>query len=113
MKTRTIESSKMSVEQVKVEVLGKTYTIATPIHEKESLLKAVELLNQKIQLIKSTGVNMENEKVSIMAALNITHDLLKVTLKQEQPVAESSGLDENSQKKIEEMITLCNETLKI
>lgn len=101
----------MNVEEIKIKVLGKAYIIAAPSHEKESLLKAVELLNQKIQLIQNTGLNMENEKISIMAALNLTHDLLKATPK--QAIAENTLPDEDNLRKIDELIELCDQTLKI
>lgn len=103
----------MEVEEIRIKVLGKSYIVAAPSHEKENLLKAVELLNQKIQLIQSTAANMDNEKITIMAALNLTHDLLKTSSK--QPVATKTNIlpDENDVRKINELIELCDKTLKI
>lgn len=67
----------MSIEQVYVDILGRQFTIGTPASERESLLKAVELLNEKIVKIQNSSPAINNEKVAIMAALNLTHDLLK------------------------------------
>lgn len=67
----------MSIEQISVDILNRQFTIGTPESERGTLLEAVELLNQKIHAIQSSGRNMETEKIVIMAALNLTHDLLK------------------------------------
>ena len=101
----------MEVEEIKIKVLDKSYIVGAPVQEKESLLKAVELLNQKIQLIQSSASNMDNEKITIMAALNLTHDLLKNSAK---PVNTENTLpDESNVRKISELIELCDKTLKI
>lgn len=100
----------MEVEEIKIKVLGKSYVVGAPIHEKANLLKAVELLNQKIQLIQSSASNMDNEKIIIMAALNLTHDLLKASVKESTENLLSDG---NEICKINELIELCDKTLKI
>ncbi|MDO4433149.1 MAG: cell division protein ZapA [Alysiella sp.] len=100
----------MSIEQISVEILGRQFTIGTPESERATLLKAVELLNQKIQAIQNAGLNMESEKVAIMAALNLTHDLLKTADKNKTitPLP-----NEAEQRKITELLELCDKTLKV
>lgn len=65
------------VMQVDIELLGRHFTIGTPEHERDTLLEAVRLLESKIELIRQHGKVVETDKVAIMAALNIAHDLLK------------------------------------
>ena len=65
----------MSIEQVNVDILGRQFNIGTPNSEKATLLQAVHMLNQKIGVIQSSGRIVETDKIVIMAALNLTHDL--------------------------------------
>ncbi|MCG7657864.1 cell division protein ZapA [Wielerella bovis] len=97
----------MSIEQISVEILDRQFTIGTPDSERGTLLKAVEMLNQKITAIQHAGKNMETEKIVIMAALNLTHDLLKAVEKNknELPNDEYNG-------KIQALIELCDTALK-
>src|SRR5574343_1982420 len=66
------------VVQVDVTLLGRHFSIGTPAEERETLEQAVRLLGEKIDSIQATGRVMDTDKVAIMAALNIAHDLLKV-----------------------------------
>lgn len=66
------------IVQVEVTLLGRHFTIGTPIEERDTLEQAVRLLGDKIDTIQSSGRVMDTDKVAIMAALNIAHDLLKV-----------------------------------
>ena len=63
--------------QVEIELLGRHFTIGTPLGEQETLLEAVRLLEGKISTIQQHGKVMDADKIAIMAALNIAHDLLK------------------------------------
>ena len=65
------------VAQVEIELLGRSFTIGTPAEEKETLQEAVRLLAGKIEMIQQHGKVMDADKIAIMAALNIAHDLLK------------------------------------
>lgn len=97
----------MSIEQISVEILNRQFTIGTPNSERHTLLKAVELLNQKIQAIQQAGRNMETEKVVIMAALNLTHDLLKVADESNKKALSN----EEYKHKISALIELCDKSL--
>lgn len=101
----------MSIEQINVEILGRPFTIGTPNSERTTLLKAVELLNQKIKAIQHAGLKMENEKIVIMAALNLTHDLLKNAEKSNLTSEEAN--DSLPTGKITSLIELCDKTLKV
>lgn len=98
----------MSIEQITVEILERRFTIGTPASERDTLLKAVELLNSKIAAIQKAGRNMETEKVVIMAALNLTHDLLKSSTQNNGQALSDGDLDG----KIASLIQLCDSTLQ-
>ncbi|WP_434632188.1 cell division protein ZapA [Chromobacterium sp. CV08] len=65
------------VVQVDIELLGRQFTIGTPADEQETLREAVRLLEGKVNAIQQNGKVMDTDKIAIMAALNIAHDLLK------------------------------------
>ena len=68
------------VTQVEVSIMGRTFTIGTPTAERETLLDAVRMLNEKADAIRNMGKIVDVDKIAIMAALNIAHDLLKVKI---------------------------------
>ena len=98
----------MSIEQITVEIFNRQFTIGAPDNERATLLKAVDLLNQKIQTIHQAGQSMETEKIVIMASLNLTYDLLKMNDSQQK----KDLPNDESQHKIDSLIELCDSALK-
>ena len=68
-----------SPETVGVEILGKEYRIACPPEARQDLERAANLLDSRMQDIKSQGKLYGAERVAIMAALNLANDLLNAT----------------------------------
>ncbi|PSF08274.1 cell division protein ZapA [Marinobacter fuscus] len=62
---------------VEVRILDKEYLVACPQEEQEALLKAARHLDTKMREIRSTGKVFGTERIAVMAALNITHELLE------------------------------------
>lgn len=62
---------------VTISVLGRDYQISCPPEEEESLRKSARYLDQQMEQVKSRGTSLGYEKIAVLAALNITHDLLK------------------------------------
>lgn len=98
----------MSIEQITVEIFNRQFTIGAPDNERATLLKAVDLLNQKIQTIHQAGQSMETEKIVIMASLNLTYDLLKMNDSQQK----KDLPNDEYQHKIGSLIELCDSALK-
>ena len=61
---------------IEVNVLDRTLKIACKEDEKADLLNAVEYLDAKMREIKANSKVLSVERVAIMAALNIAHELL-------------------------------------
>ncbi len=61
---------------ITVHILEKEYRIACPEEERESLLAAAQFLNGKMREIRDTGKIVGMDRIAVMAALNITHELL-------------------------------------
>ena len=78
----------MSIEQVNLDIMNVNLTINTPSEEKDTLIQAVEMLNKKSEAIKENGRIVGTDKIVVMAALNVVHDLLKVSLKDDLAIGE-------------------------
>lgn len=61
---------------VTVQILDKEYCIACPADERSNLQNAARYLDGKMREIRSGGKVIGADRVAVMAALNITHDLL-------------------------------------
>lgn len=62
---------------VMINVMGRELRVAAPEGEEQQLQASVELLNRKMKEIRDTGKVVGTERIAIMAALNIAHDLLQ------------------------------------
>jgi cell division protein ZapA len=62
---------------VEVRILDKEYLVACPQEEQEALLRAARHLDNKMREIRSSGKVFGTERIAVMAALNITHELLE------------------------------------
>jgi cell division protein ZapA len=61
---------------VMINVMGRELRVAAPEGEEKQLAASVDLLNRKMKEIRDTGKVVGTERIAIMAALNIAHDLL-------------------------------------
>lgn len=64
--------------RVSVRILEKEYQIACLPEERSELLDSAEYLNARMREIRDTGNIVGLDRIAVMAALNITHELLKV-----------------------------------
>jgi cell division protein ZapA len=61
---------------VNVSIMGKEFMVACAEGEREALTAAASFLDRKMREIQESGKVIGTERCAIMAALNITHDLL-------------------------------------
>ncbi|MCB5185514.1 cell division protein ZapA [Methylobacillus gramineus] len=65
-----------AVKGVDVNIMGREFTIACTDEERAGLLRSVDYLDKKMREIRDTGKVVGVERIAVMAALNITHELL-------------------------------------
>jgi len=65
---------------IDVELLGRTYRVACKDGEREALMQAVAYLDGKMNEIKAAGKVSGGERIAVMAALNVAHELLSTKL---------------------------------
>jgi cell division protein ZapA len=60
-----------------VTILGREYRVACKEGEREELLQAVQYLDRRMREIRDSGKIAGAERIAVMAALNIAHELLR------------------------------------
>jgi cell division protein ZapA len=88
---------------VNISILGRDFSVACPADAQDELLEAARFLDATMKDIQKTGKIIGVERTAIMAALNITNDLLKLqrsTAGQAQAQARLNSLQE----KIDEVL---------
>ena len=79
---------------VSVKILEKEYQVACPEEEVDELAASARYLDAQMRSIRDSGKVLGLDRMAVMAALNISHDLLR--LKNERTAA-SSGLERKAQ----------------
>ena len=62
---------------VTVRILEKEYKISCPEGEHESLLASARNVNENMKAVREGGKALSADRVAVMAAINIAHDLVK------------------------------------
>ena len=68
----------MSSKGINISIMGRDFSVACSEDEQENLHSAARYLDNSMQEIQKSGKILGSERVAIMAALNITNDLLKL-----------------------------------
>ena len=62
---------------VTAKILNKEYNISCPPNEQDALLASVAHVDKKMREIRNNGKVIGVERIAVMAAINIAHDMLK------------------------------------
>lgn len=66
------------MERLDITLLGREYTLACPPSEKAKLLDAVRLVDEHMERIKDAGRTSGNERIAVMASIQIAVELLSM-----------------------------------
>lgn len=66
------------VSTLDVFILDKAYKIASPAAEQDNLRRAAQYLDRKMREIRGSGKVLGLERIAVIAALNIAHELLSL-----------------------------------
>ena len=69
-----------SPKTIEVNILGRSYRVSCEDGERDALMKAVAYLDGKMGEIKQSGKVSGTDRIAVMAALNIAHELLSTRL---------------------------------
>ncbi|MCG8671024.1 MAG: cell division protein ZapA [Pseudomonadales bacterium] len=79
-----------SAKTVQIKILDKDYGVACAPDEEVELQQSAKMLDERMREIRKSGKIVGTERIAVMAALNIAHDLVKAQtdLKENQKVTE-------------------------
>ena len=89
---------------INVTLLDKEYLIACTDEERDLLHRAIELLNVKMRDVKASGKVIGSERIAVMAALHIAHDLLQYKDRNESYTSNVDDLIRRLQNKIDDAL---------
>lgn len=73
---------------VDISIMGRKFRVACGDNEQKELLEAVAYLDRKMREIRDQGKVVGLERIAIMAALNVTYELLTLRLADGFDIAE-------------------------
>ena len=65
-----------AIKPVDVSIMGREFTVSCTDEERQGLLNAVNYLDKKMHDIRDSGKVVGVERIAIMAALNLSHEVL-------------------------------------
>jgi cell division protein ZapA len=65
-----------AAKSVDVQIMGREFTVSCTDEERQGLLNAVNYLDKKMRDIRDSGKVVGVERIAIMAALNLSHEVL-------------------------------------
>ncbi len=101
-----------TAKPVSVTILENEYVVACEDDERESLYAAVDFVNDRMRELRESGKVIGNERIAVMAALNIANEYLDYkTEKESMTSAVDSGI-RRIQAKITEALTRGDQQLQ-
>ncbi len=92
------------MEHLTVNILEREYRLACTPEEKEALLKCAAYVDGKMQTIRSAGKVMGADRIAVMAALQIAHELFSAR--------SADGLDLGELRhRVRDMLQKCDDAL--
>ena len=92
------------MKTIGIRILNKEYQMSCPPGQEEQLYLASRYLDLKMREIRSHGRVIGFERMAIMAALNIAHELLQFREQKEAYVTSVTEQIERLQNKIDEVL---------
>lgn len=87
------------MDTVSVRILDKEYQVACPPEERDALLRAAQELDERMRTIRNSANIIGLERIAVMAALNLSHELLS-----ERNAPQTSGIDADALHKLNDKI---------
>lgn len=90
-------------------ILDKEYRIACDPEERESLLQSAHLVDERMREVRNTGRVIGTERIAVMVALNIAHELLDLKQHKSDDTQVISRRIQSLQEKIELALNTSNQ----
>ncbi len=97
-------SANSKVLPVSIQILGKDYRIACSADEQETLIRAAQELDGQMREIRDSGKVHGADRIAVLAALNLTHELRQAQSQKASPTSYVSDQLINLRHKIENVL---------
>ncbi len=89
------------INSISIKIMGRDYQIACGPDEEYALRQAASYLNSQMEQVKKHGSTLGFEKIVVMTALNICHDMLQNSNQADDSVNTTQIFLTHLEKKIE------------
>jgi cell division protein ZapA len=93
-----------SAKAISISILGKEYLISCGENERADLISAADYLDDKMREIRDSGKVVGTDRIAVMAALNIAHDLLSQSSSSSKSAPDVENRIKSIQSKIEDAL---------
>ncbi|WP_163830966.1 cell division protein ZapA [Spartinivicinus ruber] len=97
--------SDTKTETAIVNILDKGYRVSCKPDEHSALVDAAQYLDHKMREIRERGAVVGLERIAVMAALNISHELLQLAKQQQQTKEDTQAQLQSLLDKVEKVLT--------
>ncbi len=94
-------SERDSSRPLSVRILEKEYFVACPNEERTELLDSAELLNVRMKEIRDSGKIVGLDRIAVMAALNLAHEVIKLRARDQGSEQETTHRLRNLRERVE------------
>ena len=94
----------MAAISLKIQILDKEYQVNCQPEEREALEYSAQLLNEKMDEIRQGSHIIGLERIAVMAALNLAHDLIRSQTSSQQD-AQASNLLQSMDSKLDSVLS--------
>ena len=94
----------MAAISLKIQILDKEYQVNCQPEEREALEDSAQLLNEKMDEIRQGSHIIGLERIAVMAALNLAHDLIRSQTSSQQD-AQASNILQSMDSKLDSVLS--------
>ena len=94
----------MAAISLKIQILDKEYQVNCQPEEREALEYSAQLLNEKMDEIRQGSHIIGVERIAVMAALNLAHDLIRSQTSSQQD-AQASNILQSMDSKLDSVLS--------
>ncbi len=89
---------------VTVKILDKDYMVACPANEQEALIASSKRVDREMRRVREAGKVLGTDRIAVMVALNLAHELIQVTRNIKLPDPEILSRLQHIQQRIDETL---------
>lgn len=88
---------------VNIRILDKDYRIACQPEEQEGLMASARLVDSRMREIRHTGRVIGTDRIAVLAALNIAHELIQLQRRQREQGGQTDGADAETLRRLSQL----------